>query len=133
MSYHRSSALRVYESVLSYELYIQMLRCSDLRGGVLNGSMHVGGFPGGLDGKSLSAVLETRVQSLGWEDSLEKEIATHSSILAWRILWSLVSYSPWGLKELDRTEQLTHTHTCTFGHSFLNISLALSITPNDYF
>ena len=31
---------------------------------------------------------ETRVQSLGWEDPLEKEMATHSSILAWRIPWS---------------------------------------------
>ena len=30
---------------------------------------------------------ETRVQSLGWEDLLEKEVATHSSILAWRIPW----------------------------------------------
>ena len=31
---------------------------------------------------------ETRIQSLGWEDSLEKEMATHSSILAWRIPWT---------------------------------------------
>ena len=31
---------------------------------------------------------ETRVQFLGWEDSLEKEMATHSSILAWRIPWA---------------------------------------------
>ena len=31
---------------------------------------------------------ETRVRSLGWEDSLEKEMATHSSILAWRIPWT---------------------------------------------
>ena len=36
-------------------------------------------------GKNLPAVRETWVQSLGWEDSLEKGIATHSSILAWRI------------------------------------------------
>ena len=35
--------------------------------------------------KLLPAVQETRVQSLGWEDPLEKEIATHSSILAWKI------------------------------------------------
>ena len=35
--------------------------------------------------KNLPAVLETPVQSLGWEDSLEKAMATHSSILAWRI------------------------------------------------
>ena len=38
--------------------------------------------------KRLPAMQETQVQSLGWEDSLEKEIATHSSILAWRIPWT---------------------------------------------
>jgi len=44
------------------------------------------GFPGGSDSKdSLSAAWETWVRSLGWEDPLEKEIATHSSTLAWKI------------------------------------------------
>ena len=38
--------------------------------------------------KSLSTMQETWVQSLVWEDLLEKEMATHSSILAWRILWT---------------------------------------------
>ena len=38
--------------------------------------------------KNLSAVRETWVQSLGWEDPLEKGTATHSSILAWRIPWT---------------------------------------------
>ena len=38
--------------------------------------------------KNLPAVQETWVQSLGWEDSLEKEIATHSSILVWEIPWT---------------------------------------------
>ena len=38
--------------------------------------------------KRLPAVQETRVQSLGWEDPLEKEMATHSSILAWKIPWT---------------------------------------------
>ena len=57
--------------------------------------------------KCLLAIWETRVQSLGREDPLEKEMATHSRILAWRIPWrSLVGYSPWGRKELDTTEQL---------------------------
>ena len=37
--------------------------------------------------KQLPAMRETWVQSLGWEDPLEKEMATHSSILAWRIQW----------------------------------------------
>ena len=38
--------------------------------------------------KCLPAMQETWVQSLGWEDPLEKEMATHSSILAWRIPWT---------------------------------------------
>jgi len=49
---------------------------------------------------------ETQVQSLGWEDPLEKEMAIQSSILAYRLPWieSLVGYSPWDLKEWDTTE-----------------------------
>ena len=50
--------------------------------------------------KRLPAMRETRVQSLDREDPLEKEMATHSSILA----WSLVGYSPRGRKESDTTE-----------------------------
>ena len=38
--------------------------------------------------KNLPAVQETRVRSLGWEDALEKEMATHSGILAWKISWT---------------------------------------------
>ena len=38
--------------------------------------------------KNLPAMQETQVQSLGWEDPLEKGIATHSSILVWRIPWT---------------------------------------------
>ena len=49
--------------------------------------------------KNLSAVRETWVRSLGWEDPREKRRATHFSILAWRIL-----YSPWDHKESDTTE-----------------------------
>ena len=46
------------------------------------------GFPGGSDGKNLPTMQETRVQSLGQEDPLEKEMATHSSILAWKVQWT---------------------------------------------
>ena len=46
------------------------------------------GFPGGSAVKNLPAMLETRAQSLGGEDPLEKEMATHSSILAWKIPWT---------------------------------------------
>ena len=51
---------------------------------------------------------ETWVQSLGQEDSLEKEMATHSSTLAWKIPWMEPSrlYSPWDCKESDMTERL---------------------------
>ena len=41
------------------------------------------GFPDGSEVKNLPAMEETQVQFLGWEDPLEKEMATHSSILAW--------------------------------------------------
>ena len=41
---------------------------------------------------------------------LEKEMVTHSSILAWRIPWNLVGYNPWGGKESDRTYQLDNKH-----------------------
>ena len=52
---------------------------------------------------------ETQVQSLGQEDPLEEEMATHSSIiLAWKshVQRSLLGYIPWGCKELNMTEQL---------------------------
>ena len=46
------------------------------------------------------------VRSVGWEDPLEKEMATRSSIIAWKIPWTeiLVGYSPRGLKESETTE-----------------------------
>ena len=47
--------------------------------------------------KNLPAVQETRVQSLGQEDPLEKEMANHSSILAWRIPWT---EEPGGLESM---------------------------------
>ena len=47
--------------------------------------------------KNLPAIQETQVQSLGWEDSLEKGMATHSSILAWRIPWT---EEPGGLQSI---------------------------------
>ena len=66
--------------------------------------------------KNLPAMQETqemRVQSLGWEDSLEKEMATYSSVLAWEIPWSLAAYSPWSHKESDKTEMTEHIEFIT--------------------
>ena len=54
--------------------------------------------------KRLPTMCETQVQSLGWEDPLEKEIATHSSILAWRIPWTR---GAWGLQSM-REQRVRH-------------------------
>ena len=57
--------------------------------------------------KNLPAIQEMQVQSLGQEDPLEKEVATHSSIPAWEIPWTEEpGSSPWGCKESDMIEQL---------------------------
>ena len=56
------------------------------------------GFPGSSDSKkNLPAMQETLVESLGWEDPLEKEIFTHSSVLAWTISWT---EEPGGLQSM---------------------------------
>ena len=56
--------------------------------------------------KHLPAMRETQVRSLGWEDPLEKEMATHSCILAWRIPWTeeLGGLQSKGTQRVDRTE-----------------------------
>ena len=55
--------------------------------------------------KNLPAIQETWVRFLGWEDLLKKEMATHSSFLAWRILWMEEpgGLQSMGFKELDMT------------------------------
>ena len=52
--------------------------------------------------KRLSTMLETRVQSLGWEDTLEKEMAIHSTTIAWKIPWTeeLGRLQPMGLQRV---------------------------------
>ena len=57
-------------------------------------------------------MLETLVWSLSWEDPLEEEMTTHSSILAWKFHGqrSLVGYSPQGRKESDTTEATQSAH-----------------------
>ena len=63
-------------------------------------------FPGGSDGKA--SVYSVR--DLGWEDSLEKEMATHSSTLALKIPW-IEELGAWGCKESARLSDLTFTFT----------------------
>ena len=55
------------------------------------------GFPGGTVVKNRLSMQEPWVRSLGWEDPLEEEMATHSSILAWRIPWT---EEPGGLQSM---------------------------------
>ena len=79
------------------------------------------GFSGGSVVKSLPAMQETEemwVQSLGWEDPLEENMATHSSILAWRIPWT---EEPGWLQSIklqrDELKRLS-THTVTVHSDF---------------
>ena len=74
--------------------------------------MSVMGFPGGLAVKNPPEMQEMWVQSLGGEDAQEKEMATHSTILAWEIPWT---EEPGGLQsmrlqESDMTERLNYHH-----------------------
>ena len=82
-------------------------------------------FPGGSDGKKhLPTTWETWVQSLSQEDLLEKEMATHSSILAWKIPWMEEPgrLQSMGLQRVDTTEQLHFTsEKYIFSGSFKNI------------
>ena len=56
---------------------------------------------------------ETQVQSLGWEDPLEKEMATQSSILAWKILWT---EEPGGLQSME-SQRVGHDWVTNTQHS----------------
>ena len=63
------------------------------------------GFLGGSVVKNLPPKQEMQVRSLGKEEPLEEEMATHCGVLAWKMPWkrSRVGYSPWGRKESDMT------------------------------
>ena len=65
---------------------------------------HLKGFPGGSVVKNLSVKQEEQVRSLGQEDTLEQEMATHSSILAWEIPWT---EQPGGLQSMGSLKRWT--------------------------
>ena len=87
--------------------------------------------------KNLPTMWETWVQSLGQEDPLEKGMATHSSILAWRIPWIQEPgrLQSLGSQRVRMTERLTHTHTHTRAHArnTLMVSYALVKQITDKF
>ena len=98
-------------SVPSYSLFMRYMN-NALGNETLQFPLPRGGFPWSLrlPVKNLSAVQKTWVQSLGEENPLEKGIATHSNILAWRILWREEPSrlrSMGSQRESDMTEQLT--------------------------
>ena len=68
---------------------------TSLSGRVKSRTLQCEGFPGGSDGKA--SACDAWVRSLGWEDLLEKEMATHSSTLAWKIPWTK---EPGGLESM---------------------------------
>ena len=79
---------------------------------------------------------ETWVQSLGWEDPLEKGTATHSSILAWKIPWT---QGPGGLQSMGSQRVVHDLATFTYNHIYIHIyihtyrmSLHLSVHLLDY-
>ena len=83
--------------------------------------------------KYLSTMRETQVQSLGWENPLEKEMAIRSSILPGKSHGqrSLEGYSPWGHKELDTTEQIHLTSLPIFSSvQFSRLVVSDSLQPH---
>ena len=74
------------------------------------------GFPGGSDGKS-PAMQETWIGSLGWENSLEEGIATHSNILAWRVPMDRGAWRATVLGVTKSQTRLSTAHTWHIGES----------------
>ena len=79
---------------------------------------HIMGLPGGSVVKYLHAIHETQIWSLGWEDPLEKGMATHPSILAWEIPWTEEpgGLQSMGCQESDTSEGLTLAHISAFDY-----------------
>ena len=86
--------------------------------------------PGGSAVENLTTMQETGVRSLGGEDPLGKEMATHSSILAWRIPWTEEpgGLQPMGLQESDRTEWLNHSNMIEIVRWFTKMTGSIQFT-----
>ena len=86
--------------------------------------------PGGSAVENLTTMQETGVRSLGREDPLGKEMATHSSILAWRIPWTEEpgGLQSMGLQESDRTEWLNHSNMIEIVRWFTKMTGSIQFT-----
>jgi len=100
---------------LSYSTYLRFLvfNCTDLD------------FPGGADGKASAYNAETRVWSLGQEDLLEKEMGTHSSILAWEIPWT---EKPGRVQSMG-SQRVGHDWATSLTHSLYGYSIIYLRNP----
>ena len=92
-------------------------------------------FPLAQTVKLLPTMQETQVRSLGWEDPLEKEVATHSSTLAWKIPWM---EEPWGRQESDTTERLhfhftQEKHMCLLSNNLKSFIIWKFFLISDFF
>ena len=98
-------------------------------------NIYIGDFPGGTDGKASATQMnrKTRVQSLGQEDPLEKEITTHSSTLAWKIPWTEepARLQSMGLQRVGHNwvTECVCMHTHTHIHTYPTKSQMFSIWP----
>ena len=99
--------LKAFQSFYFSNLYLMLFPLSSMVGSRSRASLIAKSV------KSLPAMQQTQVQFLGWEDPLEKEMATQSSILAWRIAWT---EEPGRLQSMgvtrvthDRVTKRTHT------------------------
>ena len=93
------------------------------------------GFPSGSVVKNLPAKQETRVPSLAQEDPLEEGMATHSSIVAWQILWTEKPgrlHSPQGWKESDVTKATEHARMYAHTHKWGPFSTAFLYLITDF-
>ena len=105
-------------SLLGYSCFIVLLCCCSTTKQISHMYTYIGGFPGGLGGKESTCIAGNHVLPLGGEDLLEKEMTTHSSMLAWRISWLK---KPSELQSV-RSQRVGHnwvTNTHTYIYSLL--------------
>ena len=97
----------IVNNVCSFCVTIQVVH---REGGTTLGAEHIAGIETMYQKQAQICLKLTRARLLGWEDALEKEMATHSSIFAWRIAWTVACQAPLSMRsqELDATQRLNH-------------------------
>ena len=100
-------------------------------------SFQLCGFPGGIVGKEPANQCrrqETWVQSLGWEDPLQKEMATHSGILPWKIPWTQESGRlQREVHGVTKSQRLLNVCVCTYTHTDIHTHYSTKLSWVHYF